>query len=190
MQFRDPPERGKVGGIKIEFSELTFGRLKVKKWVGAQEIVKQRESLRNMRQIHFHSESQASADNFVGLSGETDRFGDPLAHVHYESSDFNEATYRFASRLFDRFSAALGPADTWFPKLQGFDSGCHHLGSCRMGSSVGDSVVDQFGRLHEVDNVYVVGGSMFAGTPGVVNPTLTIAALAVRCAEHLADQMR
>ncbi|MBW1807007.1 MAG: GMC family oxidoreductase [Deltaproteobacteria bacterium] len=190
MQFRDPENRGKVGGIKIEFSERSsFGGVSIKKRLSAKEIVKRKRSVRHMREIAFHAESVPSPDNYIALSKKIDRFGDPVALVHYLSSDFNQATYRFASELFDRFSRALKPAHTRFPKSEQYDSGCHHLGTCRMGQTESDSVVDQFGKLHAVPNVFVIGGSMYVGTPGAINPTLTMTALAIRSADYIIDQV-
>jgi len=46
-------------------------------------------------------------------------------------------------------------------------------------------VVDPHGRLHGVDNVYVLGSATFP-TSGQANPTLTIVAMALRLADRLA----
>jgi choline dehydrogenase-like flavoprotein len=46
-------------------------------------------------------------------------------------------------------------------------------------------VVDADTRVHEVSNLYVTGSSVFP-TSGYANPTLTIVALALRTARHLA----
>ena len=62
------------------------------------------------------------------------------------------------------------------------------MGTCRMGHSAGDSVVDQFGKVHGTRNLFVVGGSNFVG-PSAVNPTLTMVALAIRTAEYILDQL-
>jgi choline dehydrogenase-like flavoprotein len=45
-------------------------------------------------------------------------------------------------------------------------------------------VVDQNCRVHGIDNLYVAGSSVFP-TVGVVNPTYTIVALAIRLADRL-----
>ena len=58
-----------------------------------------------------------------------------------------------------------------------------------MGNSADDSVVDSFGRVHGVPNLYVAGASTFAGTSGAVPPTLTIAATALRTAAAIAAQL-
>jgi choline dehydrogenase-like flavoprotein len=63
-------------------------------------------------------------------------------------------------------------------------SGWHLLGTARMGDDPASSVVDRWGKAHEVDNLYIVDGGVFV-TSGGVNPTSTIAAIAARTAEHL-----
>jgi choline dehydrogenase-like flavoprotein len=62
--------------------------------------------------------------------------------------------------------------------------GWHLLGTCRMGDDPSSSVVDRFGRAHDVPNLYIVDGSVFV-TSGPQPPTATIAANAHRCVEHL-----
>jgi choline dehydrogenase-like flavoprotein len=63
-------------------------------------------------------------------------------------------------------------------------SGWHLLGTCRMGDDPGTSVVDRWGRAHDVDNLFIVDGSIFV-TSAVGNPTTTIQALALRTADYL-----
>jgi choline dehydrogenase-like flavoprotein len=65
----------------------------------------------------------------------------------------------------------------------------HMLGTCRMGTDPFDSVVDRNLKSHDHANLYIVGGSAFP-TAGVTNPTLTIAALALRCGNHIRVLMR
>ena len=52
-------------------------------------------------------------------------------------------------------------------------AGWHLLGTARMGTDPATSVVDPWGKAHDVDNLYVVDGSVFV-TAGGVNPTNTI----------------
>jgi gluconate 2-dehydrogenase alpha chain len=61
----------------------------------------------------------------------------------------------------------------------------HVLGGMQMGESDRTSVTDAYGRVHGTDNVYVADGGVFA-TSGGQNPTLTIMAVALRIAKHLA----
>jgi choline dehydrogenase-like flavoprotein len=53
-----------------------------------------------------------------------------------------------------------------------------------MGTDPSSSVIDQWGRTHDVPNLYVIDGSTFVTSSGV-NPTATIMAIALRCVEHL-----
>ena len=65
----------------------------------------------------------------------------------------------------------------------------HNLGTCRMSERPEDGVVGAFGQAHAVPNLLVSDGSVFT-TGAAANPTLTIVALAIRQAEHLAEQVR
>ena len=68
-------------------------------------------------------------------------------------------------------------------------AGWHLMGTARMGNDPRRSVVDPFGRCHEVKNLYIIDGSVFV-TGGAVNPTSTIQAVALRAADHLKRNSR
>jgi choline dehydrogenase-like flavoprotein len=67
--------------------------------------------------------------------------------------------------------------------------GGHHIGTARMGKDPETSVVDANCKVHHVDNLYIAGSAVFP-TSGQANPTLTIAALSLRLADHLAQKMQ
>ena len=58
------------------------------------------------------------------------------------------------------------------------------MGTCRMGRDPASTVVDQYGRVHGMRNLFVADASVFPSCPGV-NPQVTIMALATRTASHL-----
>lgn len=60
----------------------------------------------------------------------------------------------------------------------------HVCGTCRFGTDPKSSVLDPHNRAHEVDNLYVVDASFFPSSTGL-NPSLTIAANALRVAAHI-----
>lgn len=60
----------------------------------------------------------------------------------------------------------------------------HPLGGCPMADDPGEGVVDDHGRVHGYEGLYVVDGSTMPTALGA-NPSKTIAALAERSAEHL-----
>jgi choline dehydrogenase len=61
----------------------------------------------------------------------------------------------------------------------------HVMGGCAMGGEPRDSVVDSDGRHHQVENLYVIDGSVFPTSLGV-NPQMSIYGLAARNATRLA----
>ncbi|HEV2785139.1 MAG TPA: GMC family oxidoreductase, partial [Solirubrobacteraceae bacterium] len=71
----------------------------------------------------------------------------------------------------------------------------HPLGGCRMAAGAADGVVDPYGRVYDTtkpdagavhDGLYVADGSIIPSALGV-NPSLTIAALALRIAGRIVD---
>lgn len=60
----------------------------------------------------------------------------------------------------------------------------HVCGTCRFGTDPRESVLDPFNRAHNVANLYVVDSSFFPSSAGT-NPSLTIAANALRVADHV-----
>jgi choline dehydrogenase-like flavoprotein len=60
----------------------------------------------------------------------------------------------------------------------------HQAGTVRAGEDPAKSVLDPTCRAHDVENLYVVDASFFPSLP-VMNPALTIAANALRVAEHI-----
>lgn len=82
-----------------------------------------------------------------------------------------------------RFQALDGTLAT--ARLSG---GRHHMGTTRMHADPACGVVDADCRVHGIDNLYVAGSSVFP-TGGSANPTLTVVALALRLADHLAGRL-
>ena len=63
-------------------------------------------------------------------------------------------------------------------------AGWHLMGTARMGSDPQRSVVNEWGRCHDVPNLFIIDGSVFV-TAGAVNPTCTIQAFALYAADRL-----
>jgi choline dehydrogenase-like flavoprotein len=65
----------------------------------------------------------------------------------------------------------------------------HLMGTARMGKDPRKSVVNAWHQTHDVKNLFLVDGSSFT-TSGAVNPTCTIGALALRCADGIWERRR
>jgi choline dehydrogenase-like flavoprotein len=197
-QFLDPPTRTRHGGVKIEFYDYP-NMMHAFPWTrpfpqgpalrDARQVAEAMNALLNCRLLQLHAETAPGPEKEISLSPiERDRFGDPFLHVKYGLSDFDHRTYEFCASLFDKFAHAVGATGVNFVPITRFDSGHHHLGTCRMGSDLRTSVVDSFGRIPDLPNLFVVGGSTFVGS-GSVNPTLTMVALAFRTFDYMLDQV-
>ncbi len=64
------------------------------------------------------------------------------------------------------------------------ETAAHHSGTARMSTSPEGGVCNPDGRVHGIDNLFVADGSLIPGS-GIANTGLTIAALALRLADHL-----
>ena len=67
-------------------------------------------------------------------------------------------------------------------------SGWHQMGTCRMGDDPERSVVNGWGRAHDVKNLFIVDGSIFV-TSAAVNPTSTIQALALYIGDRIKNNI-
>lgn len=189
-QFLDVASRGRHGGVKIEFSSNITAPpfLQIGSAGSGTEILQAMRPVPRERVLYLHAESEPSPRKYVALSNRRDRFGDRYAHVHYEWTPFDHETYLFAKTLFDQFARATRATEAHLEGPESYFSGNHHMGTCRMGSGAGTSVVDPFGRVHGSPNLFVVGSSTFVGS-SAVNPTLTIVALAIRTAQYLVQRV-
>jgi choline dehydrogenase-like flavoprotein len=66
-----------------------------------------------------------------------------------------------------------------FADQVGTDDTTHQCGTLRMGLDPGSSVVDPFGRSHDIENLWIVDASVFPSS-AATNPSLTIAANSLR----------
>ena len=66
--------------------------------------------------------------------------------------------------------------------------GCHNMGVARMSADPRDGVTNRWGQAHDIPNLFISDGSVFS-TSAAPNPTLTIVALAIRQADHIAQRM-
>jgi len=116
-----------------------------------------------------------------------DRWGIPVARL---SGATHPETVRTAAFMFERareWLQASGAIRVWGqPPGLYLSGGQHQAGTCRMGDDPHTSVVNQWGQVHGHDNLFVTDGSVHV-TNGGFNPVLTILALSLRTAEHIAQ---
>jgi len=127
-------------------------------------------------------------DSRVTLSQtETDMFGDPIPNIHFALSETDRVTHARALDYAGSLLDARGCRD--IEPVGHFVRAHHHMGTCRMSSNPDEGVVDADCRVHGSANLFLAGASVFPTGAGR-QPTLTIAALALRLADHLSSHER
>lgn len=128
------------------------------------------------------AEDLPNPENRVSLHASAkDGFGLPIARIdsryHRRDQAARRALYREGARILREAGALIRvkkPISTY----------SHAIGTCRFGDSPEVAVLDRHCRFFGMRNLFVVDGS-FMPTSGSVNPSLTIAANALRVGEHL-----
>jgi choline dehydrogenase-like flavoprotein len=123
-----------------------------------------------------------------------DRFGIPALRFHFGWTDqerkmvdhFHQTTQEIVTAMGGKLTAPPRPADRALKKGGEI---IHEVGTARMGADRRTSVTDGYGRCWDVDNLYIGDGAVFA-SKAHKNPTLTIMALAMRSADHIAARLR
>ncbi|MGQ7845827.1 GMC family oxidoreductase [Granulosicoccus sp. 3-233] len=129
--------------------------------------------------------------NCVTLDSElTDSDGIPAPKIHYRLSDNTRRMLAHGEARATEVLWAAGAREV-LAKPDGevwWRAGWHQMGTCRMGDDPESSVVNGWGRSHDVRNLFIVDGSTFV-TAGAVNPTSTIQALALYIGDSIKRNM-
>ncbi len=154
--------------------------------------------------IGFLIEQTPDPNNSVTLSLEKDGLGLLRPKVSYSLSPYARrgivAAKKMKDLLFQKLGATdyttVGPDDPtrFVEQIDGqsvalnYTGAGHIMGTYRMGSDSTRSVVDPFQCSHDHNNLYLVGSGTFP-TGATANPTLTLAALALRTAKEIAKRV-
>ncbi|WP_186395771.1 GMC family oxidoreductase [Stappia sp. TSB10GB4] len=187
-EARHDPSRGFVGGYELETLALGLPFMAAFLDPGAwgREFTTALDSYENMAGMWIVGEDMPQETNRITLNHELkDQYGLPAPNVHFTDHPNDIAMRRHAYKQGIAIYEAVGATRTFptppYPST-------HNLGTNRMSENPRDGVVNRWGRAHDVPNLYVSDGSQFT-TGAAENPTLTIVALAIRQADHIASQM-
>lgn len=120
------------------------------------------------------------AGNFLELSDELDGRGLPKPRLHFTEGDNEAKMGAHAEALMRQIFAEAGAKQMW-----SYNRHAHVIGTAMMGDDPTSSVVDKFGRSHEIPNLWLCDNSIFPSALDV-NPALTIMALSLRAADEFA----
>ncbi len=138
-----------------------------------------------MTGLQVIAEDQPQARNRVEVDWSTiDRWGLPRLRIHH---DYTRRDLAARAELVRRAKQVLREAHA-LPLLYTYKvtTFSHAVGTVRMGTDQKTSALDEHCRFRGVENLFVTDGS-FMPTSGGVNPSLTIAANALRVGAHIAS---
>jgi choline dehydrogenase-like flavoprotein len=134
------------------------------------------------------TEQLPDADNRITPDFERlDAIGVPKPRIFFRLDNYTSSALAEAQTLHERLFRALGATEIGhLPYAEGAG---HIMGTTRMGADSKTSVANARGQSHDHANLWLAGSSLFP-TSGTANPTLTIAALALRTADAIKVALR
>tara|TARA_X000000950_G_C13920898_1_gene663332 strand:+ start:12704 stop:14251 length:1548 start_codon:yes stop_codon:yes gene_type:complete len=153
------------------------------------KIIKYYSSNNLKHKIYFVMEQEPNFNSYVKLSESLDFFGLRKSQINWQSTEVDYNSFKnslfLIQQKFGIKNEEMFPKNLFeFWKNAPLDTQSHHIGTTRMGNNSIYSVTDKNLKIHDINNLYVAGSSVFP-TGGVSNPTLTIVALSIRLADHL-----
>lgn len=132
------------------------------------------------------------ADRSIHIMAMSEDLPDPESRVFWRNGEVVLDWRRTNTRAHDLLVKKLGQAmrragwpivlSRGFPKSKP----SHQCGTARMGADPATSVVDAFGKAHDHDNLWILDASILP-TSAAVNPSLTVAALALRAGARMRE---
>ena len=181
------PERGFAGGYFIETSGTDPASIAggIAGW--GEQVARHMEKYRNMAATFVTGEDPPQGSNRITLHPtEKDENGLSVPVIDYAMHPNSTLMQQHANRTSTEIFESLGGFVV--SKIEGIGYGCHNMGVARMSEDPGDGVTNRWGQVHDIPNLFVSDGSVFSSS-AAANPTLTIVALAIRQAGHIADRM-
>ena len=187
-EARHDPSRGFVGGYELETLALGLPFMAAFLDPGGwgREFTTALDSYENMAGMWIVGEDMPQESNRVSLNSEVkDQHGLPVVNVNFDDHPNDIAmrnhAYKQGAAIYDAVGATRTLPTPPYPST-------HNLGTNRMSIKAADGVVNRFGRTHDIPNLYISDGSQFTSGASE-NPTLTIVALAIRQADHIAREL-
>lgn len=162
-------------------SLIEEGMVGVSLFTGIREIAPYQVRLASMIEQLPDPENRVTLDE-----NQLDPLGLPRPKLTYSHDDYVHGGWEAANELHNQLLEAVG-ADNIVHSEQLGGVG-HLIGTVRMGSDPATSVTNEFGRTHDHENLFIAGSALFP-TSGTANPTLTLAALALKTADHLKTEL-
>jgi gluconate 2-dehydrogenase alpha chain len=144
------------------------------------------EDYRRLFRLYSQTPTLPSRHHYCDLDPTVrDPYGQPALRITHDWSAHDVLAVEYLMRAKRRIGEEMGVRTAWEdPPDPAYHVTTHDVGTHRMGWDPATSVVDPYGRVHECEGLYAVGGGQFP-TLAAYNPTQTIQALAYLSADRL-----
>ena len=178
-----------MGAAEAPLSTALGGLLGMRVPWGANHHQEFKERFGRVVGLTIMTEDLPEEHNQVTLDPElTDSHGIPAPKINYTVSNNTDKMLDHGVERGTEALEAAGAKRVLSSRLRR-NAGWHLLGTARMGDDPSTSVVDRWGRSHDVSNLFIIDGSIFV-TGACINPTTTIQALALRTADYIKGEGR
>jgi choline dehydrogenase-like flavoprotein len=129
----------------------------------------------------------------ITLSDQRDCLGLRRLILDWQLCELDWSTYRQTQEVFIEFfeqmraGCRIGKQSAAVSRVEVLHSN-HHLGTTRMSECCDEGVVNANCRVHDVENLYLIGGNVFPNVSWA-NPTFTVIAMTYRLADYLRSML-
>lgn len=184
--------RFSAGSIETDFTGPINYALRVAGGWGKRHKDEMRNVFGNILTISAVGESLPNRRSYVGLNKKKrDAHGMPLPKIctYLDEMELNRLKFMLETSKEILNASGAGKIIEQNTSYDIFNS-THVFGTCRMGTDIKDSAVNQYCQSHRWKNLFVVDASVFPSSGGGQSPSLTIEALALRTAKYITDNLR
>jgi choline dehydrogenase-like flavoprotein len=188
VDFRDGDFRRHMAGAKLQLSNMSQAgdaglRALAMGLTGKKLDEEIRYRAAHTVQINSLHDILPDPENRLTLNFDhKDPLGLPRPQIHYDVGAYTRRAGARTRAVYRQLAQEMGGTEISFTGA--FLPNNHIMGGTIMGDDPATSVVDRDGRTHDHENLFLATGGVIP-TAGTANCTLTIAALALRAADHI-----
>lgn len=187
--FRDGPSRSEHAPFRIDLTNMSQVHNAVQALIAEGVYGPELEKRLRYRAAHQVSikdvlEVLPHPDNRITLSDQKDAMGIRKPQANYSIDEYTRRGAAVSRKDFTRIAQLMGGTNLRYSDPGSFANNQHICGTMSMGKDPRTSVVDEFGRAHDHENLFIVGTGVLP-TAGTSNSTQTAIAVGLRMAQHI-----
>lgn len=152
--------------------------------IWGQELRERMREYNHVAGINVHGECLPNNENYLELSNELDEMSLAKPRIWFSAGENEKRMSLHSESVMRRIFEAAGAK-----RIFKYERYAHTIGTCCMGNSGDNAVVNAEGRSFDVSNLYISDNSVFPGSLSA-NPALTIMAISLRAADIFIERLK